>query len=904
MSRNSCEESKTMSLNELQVFLRERKTADKQYHTHVLVGSPYGTYSISKDIETFWRLYLTCADEGSPSLYVAEGPMNETPVLVDVDLKVRKADIDQDLLSRTNRIYTDRQVQEIVTTYQNTLKSILTDVKSEALLCILLEKPFYETELNKDIYVKNGFHLHFPKLFMDKKAQEVYLIPIVQETLADLFSEIGCTKPIDSNSVNVHWLMYGSAKPGNKPYRVSKAFADGCREVDIVESLADYVVPTFAQNGAHTMVCGNDVMYLLPKILSTFLCGRDEYYFTAKKSVDTPITKQYDTIKDNRKQFEQLTVNERLTEAYVLLNMLAPSRAEQYHDWIQIGSCLKNISDGDSDGFSMWLEFSEKCEEKFNEADCICKWNSFRSNYTMATLHHFARIDSPGSYEAYTKSRSTSILKETILNDGHNDLARLLYNAYKTDFVCTSIQFKTWYRFDKHIYLEDDNGYSLRSRISDPNGVIIRGITDLIGKIADEMGRCDADKIKDLQKKINKAGDLIKSCKNAPVKDNIMKEAREVFYNPLFYELLNKDPYLIAFKNGVYSFTHMVFRPGKPEDYLSTDLPIDYVDFGSVDHPDVVKILDFFRKMFPNQAIREYFLDQVCQVFVGGNHDKVVLFWTGVGNNGKTVTQTLFEKMLGKLAVKFNTSMITGKKQQNGSANPEMARAGNGVRWAVMEEPNPDEQINAGSLKWMTGNDTVFARDLYEKGKGTREITPLFKLHIICNKLPPIKDADVAVRNRVRVIPFESTFVPESECPHSLEEQFEKKIFPMDKDFSSKIPAMREALAWFLIYRYQRSPRGEQFVPSEVTIATDAYIHNNDIFKQFESQRVFEKQEAKLRPHTLYDAFKEWYREECPGQSIPPRNTVLNYFSNRWGFVDKYWSDKTCELPNTDDEEE
>ena len=892
-----------MNINELQVFMRQNKAVDKHYHTHVMVGSPYGCYTISnkQSFDTFWKLYLSGVKD-SHKLYIAERPMGETPVLVDVDLKVKKADVEQGLFASTGQIYTIQQVKEIVTVYQNTLKSILTNVDDSALLCILLEKPYYEIELNKDIYIKNGFHLHFPKLFMDRTAQEVYLIPIVQERLADLFAELGCTKPIDANSVNVHWLLYGSSKPGNKPYAVTRAFADECQEVDVEDALTNYIIPTFSNSPGRELVRREDVYRLMPKILSIFLCERDDYYYMTNKSVDTPITKLFEQIKTKRNQYEQLTVDQRIQEAGILLPMLAQSRSEQYHDWIQIGACLKNISDGDNEGLSLWFEFSERCEAKYSEVACLSKWNSIKSNYTMATLHHFARIDSPAEYEAYTKKKSAAILNETILNDGHNDLAQLLYNAYKTEFVCTSIQGNKWYKFDKHIYALDETGVSLRKRISDSNAVVIRGLADIILRIGEEMAD-NTENIKELQAKIKKAGALIKSCKNASTKDSVMREAREVFYNPRFDELLNKDPYLIAFRNGVYSFQHMVFRSGKPEDYLSSELPIDYREFGSVDHPDVVKVLDFFRKVFPNPAIREYFLDQVCQVFVGGNHDKVVLFWTGVGNNGKTVTQTLFEKMLGKLAVKFNTTLITGKKQQNGSANPEMARAGNGVRWAVMEEPNPDELINSGSLKWMTGNDTVFARDLYEKGVGTREITPLFKLHIICNKLPPIKDPDVAVANRVRVIPFESTFVPESECPQSLDDQFEQKIFPMDKDFAQKIPDMREALAWFLIYRYQRLTKGDKVTPSEVTVATDAYMRDNDVYKQFESQRVFSKPGAKLRQNTLYDAFKEWFREDCPGQTIPQRHAVINYFINRWGNPTKYWLDKTCEIPSSDDEE-
>lgn len=896
-----------IAADNLLAFLRERKAKDND-HTHVLVGSPYGSYTVNKDIVEFWKMYMACVEEGSDSLYVAESPMEEIPILVDVDLMVRKSSLDPNVFLRTKRVYNKKQIQEIVTVYQNTLKSIVMNISTrpEALTCLLLEKPYYEKELNGEIYIKNGFHLHFPKLFLDRKVQEVYLIPIVKEKLKDLFTEIGCSDPIDSHSVNVHWLMYGSSKPGNKPYKVSECFLDGCREVDIEEALSDYKVPTFTriQGAEDFLTCEGVVYELMPKILSIFLSDREEYYFKPKESVSTPIISKYEKVKDSRNKYAQLTVDEALAESAVLLEMISDERADSRADWLQIGCCLWNISQGDQDGFSLWLEFSER-SLKFDEAGCIYTWNSIReSKFTIGTLMYFAKQDNPELYSQHVKTKSNNILKETILNGGHNDFARLLYNEYETEFVCTSIQTKTWFQFKNHIWKEDEMGTHLRERISAPNGIILQKLKSTISTIGDKMAEEDSDAIKDMQQKLKKAGDIIRGCKSAPTKDNIMKEAREVFYNPNFYEMLNKDPNIIAFKNGVYDFTHMIFRPGKPEDYLSNRMPIDYIDFGSLENPKVVQILDFFRKVFPTNAIRSYFLDQICQVFVGGNQDKVVLFWTGVGNNGKTVTQTLFEKMLGKFAIKFNTTVVTGKKQQNGNANPEMARAGGGVRWAVMEEPNPDEMINAGTLKWLTGNDTYWARDLYESGKKTKEITPLFKLHIICNKLPPIKDADQAVRNRVRVIPFESTFVPEAEAPTSLDEQFDKKIFPMDKDFTKKIPSMVEALAWFLIYRYKRLQRGDRVAPPEVTVATDAYMRENDVFKQFETQRVFTKPDTKLRPNVLYETFKDWYRDECPGQAIPTRSTVINYFSNKWGTVTKYWNNKTCTVEDDGDDDD
>lgn len=891
------------AITSLTKFLKERKSKDND-HTHVLTGSPYGSYTINRDIKRFWNLYMKCVECECDVLYVAEAPIEEIPILVDIDLMVRKSSLDQDLFKRTRKIYTQLHVQEIVTAYQNTLKTIVRNItnRSDALTCLLLEKEYYEKELNGEIYIKNGFHLHFPKLFLDRKAQEVYLIPIVQEKLKDLFKEIGCMDPIDAHSVNVHWLLYGSTKPGHKPYKVTECFMDRCRKVDIENALRDYKIPSHGETDDDFLTCGDYVYELMPRILSIFLADREEYYFSPKESVNTPIISKYERLKECRNKYAQLTVDEALSEASTLLDMMSDSRADNRADWLQIGCCLWNITQGDTDGFSLWLEFSER-SPKFDEAGCIYTWNSIReSKYTIGTLMFFAKQDNPDIYSQHVRTKSNNLLKETILNGGHNDFARLLFNEYETEFVCTSITSKVWYQFSQNIWKEDEMGTHLRERISAPNGIILQKLKSTICAIGDKMADEDTESIKDMQQNLKKAGDLIRGCKSAPTKDNIMKEAREVFYNTKFYEMLNKDPNLIAFKNGVYDFGHMMFRPGKPEDYLSNQMPIDYIDFGSTQNPKVIPVLDFFRKVFPNNAIRDYFLDQICQVFVGGNYDKVVLFWTGIGNNGKTVTQTLFEKMLGKFAIKFNTTVVTGKKQQNGSANPEMARAGGGVRWAVMEEPNPDEVINAGSLKWLTGNDTYWARDLYESGKKTKEITPLFKLHIICNKLPQIKDADEAVRNRVRVIPFESRFVPLHDSPESVDEQLAQKIFPMDKDFSSKIPFMVEPLAWFLIDRFKKLPKGHRVAPPEVMVATDAYMRDNDIFNQFESQAVFSKEDAKLRPSVLYEKFKKWFSEECPGQCIPNKSTVINYFNNKWGAVEKYWMNKTCDIIDSDDE--
>lgn len=899
----------TTPLNE---FLREMKAPNDPAHTHVSMGTPRGIYAFGSKMKDFWKIYDLSLSQKKP-MYLAENPGKETPILVDIDLRVKKSILSKDDEQRPH-LYTDDQVEEVVSAYQQAIHEVVdfsnvdADKRDAAYTCVLLEKKPYETEIGGEKYIKNGFHLHFPKLFLDKKAQEVYIIPKVKERVNGLFDNIGAKDFLDTNSINVHWLLYGSRKQNNMPYKATKCFLKDAEEVTLEEGLSDYICSRYPGEAPDDVDCEGRVKAMLPRILSIFLYDRaNRYFYNPKPSVTTPLMKTFEMVKNKRKQYDNDSVEKQLQEAQQLIGMMSSSRADDRSTWLRVGFCLWQISGGDDDGFSLWLEFSEQ-SDKFDESECLSLWQKMRpNNFTIGTLKYYAKQDSPEEYEKMIDEKTHHLVIQAV-NGCHNDVAKILNNEYGNEFVCTSISNKEWYQFKDHIWKQLDKGTRLRERISDDNGIIIKQLKSKrrdVYSALEDLEENDPEK-KDCDKKLKKMNDLIRQCKATPFKNHVMVESQEVFYNPEFYNLLNKNPYLVAFKNGIYDFENDIFRDGNPEDYISVALPIEYMDYGSVDHPDVMEVDDFFQKVFPDREVRDYFLDQACHVFVGGNHHKVILFWTGEGNNGKTVTQTLFEKMLGKLAVKFSTSLLTGKKANLGAANPEMARAGDGVRWAVMDEPNADEMISSGTLKGLTGNDSYWARDLFQKGKETREIQPMFKLHMICNKLPAIKDADKATWNRIRVIPFESTFKPEQECPHDFEEQINQKVFPMDKNFTDKIPKMTQPLAWYLIQRWRAIRKLEPVEPEKVKVATDMYRQENDIYKQFEQQCVFQKKESRLTPATLYSHFKEWFREECPNHITPTRSAVRQHFVTQWGELEKgkYWPNKTCRQSSLNDEDD
>lgn len=862
-------------------LLRRTRTSDKS-HTHVLLGAPYGNYAIGSHMGLFWKLYERDRLAGR-AMYIAEKPGKELPVLVDVDIKVRKDTLEASILNQTH-LYTQDHVETIVRTYQTVIKENCRDVPDSALVCVLLEKDKYEQEINGCTYVKNGFHLHFPKLFLDARVQQIYIIPIVKEKLHNLFESVNCRDFIDANSVSVHWLLCGCQKPNNYPYVATKCFLSDCEETDFETALGDYILSHYADDSDDGISCEGRVLEYLPRILSINLYGREQdYYYRPQQSVNTPILDVYADRKRQRRTYEQKTIVDNLTEAQTLVQLLSSSRADDRSDWLTIGFCLWNITEGDEDGLSAWLMFSEQ-SEKFDEVECIHIWNSMHKNhYTIGTLKYFAKLDNPEEYAAlFTKKRKTIV--RLAVTGSHNDIAKILYNEYGNEFVCSSVDSKTWYRFKDHIWKLVEKGSDLRERISSQTAIVLSQFTELSDQTKLELrDEQEADNRDDLKKFLKSLDAVIRNCKSCPFKSNVMTECCEVFRNETFTQLLNKDRYLVAFKNGVYDFRTDQFRPGKPEDYLSQALPVDYTDYGSLDHPKIMEITDYFRKVFPDTEVRDYFLDQICQVFIGGNPDKVILMWTGDGNNGKTVTQTLFEKLLGPLAVKFSTTLITGKRAQIGAAAPELARAGDGVRWAVMDEPNQDELISSGILKGLTGNDSYWARDLFEKGKATKEIVPMFKIHMICNKLPGIRDADAATWSRIRVIPFESKFIPQIECSDNYEEQVAQKKFPMDKHLTDKMQHMLEPLASFLINRWRHYNKLERVEPAKVQVATKLYKQGNDVYQQFADNNVVDKADCALPFNKVFIYFKDWFREECPNQQMPNRTAVKQRFVQIWG---------------------
>jgi P4 family phage/plasmid primase-like protien len=858
--------------------------------SHVSLA-PNSRYKLNVKSENWNEFMLAYCDSVATSEFqsLAEKPGAVTQLVVDVDIK-RTIPLHEAPLAR---LHTHEDVMSVIQMYQYALSEVCEELDDHHLICAHMEKDMYvksETPTSKTY--SHGFHLHFPFVYMSVENHERVLFPIVQRNLSAL--TLSTPVEIDKASFRNMWLLYGSAKDHTSGVYKLEGFYDcDCQYIP------DHVgIVRATLNAAYPMVELNQPLsFYYPMVFST----RHSTQQVCSVKPDREPTCKDSPANAPKSPSNATTVD--IADIGRLLGMCSDERADDYHKWIEVGIALHNIGGASDAAYQLWLDFSRRCPHKFNENLCSTKWNSFRlGDVTIGTMRYLAKSDSPLAYREYLDERQLTYFQNDDLTDF--DIAMMLFDEFGDVYRCASIASKVWFEFHNHRWAMIHDGCSLRKRLSTE---IYERASKLQDKKLREIcsdfasGRIDLA-VKDTREKDTKTRfvKLRRSLRTNLNKINYMKEAADIFFDPLFRSKLDSNPDMICFKNGVYDLEKGQLRDGRPDDYLSLQIPHEYVKH-TMQSEHVCSLLDFFAKIFPDSEIRKYFIETTSEVFVGGNRRKLVLVWSGQGDNGKSVTQSLIELMLGPYAVKFPTSLITGKRTASSSACPELARAGNGVRWAVLQEPDRRDSLNTGILKELSGNDTFYARGLYKEGE---DMNPMFKLVLICNHLPKLESDDQATWNRIRVVPFESCFVNESLVSPDEAVQVQQKRFAKDPNFMKKVPQLIMPFIWYLLEVYSHVKTESKInEPSKVLDATRLYRNANDtIYQCINKNVVSDDPSSSITIGDLYQYYKEWLKISGITKQPESRHEVVLYLEREWGKAERneIWYGRRLKLTQDD----
>jgi phage/plasmid-associated DNA primase len=916
-------------------------------YTHVSMGNIKGQYYLSaSNDQEFYENYNKVS-----SICLAEKQGEYIPLLGDIDIKI-EVDNDHQNYKNVRTLYTNEELIITIKCFQDVIKKNVLKWSEKTLICVVLEKRPYKS----GNYLKNGFHLHFPYLFLNKEKVKTIIIPQIKENVANY--KLGSGKKLFSDYTenpenfvddvtNKCWLMYGSSKSEElKPYKVTEIYDADLNSIELYDAFT--FDKFFTREEEPLIVTPNNVSTLLPQLLSISSIKKEIYNIKTPLELKVP-TKVYLKQKlKNIKNSESISKN--LIYADSLLKILKSSRAYEYSSWWDIGIILFNIGQGCEEAFKIWDKWSKK-SDNYDEDACLRTWekmesrdSNFRNVKGMGSLKWYAKQDNLSKYNEFVESsyglnedNLEKILKTDIMTTDA-PFARFLLEVYSDEYIFSD---SGWYSFNGTIWTPVKVIKEFRFKleyIAKKYKKLSKTITDLLytekeendsgrGSEEDSEEEIESDdeekpkidgKIKLILKaKIQQINKAINKLENYAPQNGIIKMCEILFYNEDFTDLLDENPLIIAFKNGVFDFETLMFRKGLQSDYISKTLHIKYDETLNSESEEVLQLKDFLSKICPDKSVRKYFVDQTCEIFRGGNRDKIAMFWTGNGNNGKSVTQRVFETMLGKkLAIKLSTSVLT-ERIQPGQPNPQLSRLRGGVRWGVCDEWSKTEQILSGSLNVLTGGDSLPCRDLFQKGSDTSDFTPMFKLLCICNELPCLKDAVDATWDRIRIIPFESKFVSREKCPDTIKEQKEKKIFLCDTEITQKnrINSLAKALGWYLIQTFikkeisRRNGTYEPHIPDKVNEAKIKYQAKCDVLA-FYMEETFIKTDNnnhKVTFDDMYVSFKNWYINSFSGKMITlNKHEFIEMVKHKYNLLDgdKFLKGYTWNHKYTNDEDD
>jgi P4 family phage/plasmid primase-like protien len=828
--------------------------------THTSQIRPKRKYNIpDSDIDKFFNIYnKVISEDGIAS--VTERPPPVVPLIVDIDLKHSAED-------GIKRYYKPQHLQNLIAIYQEIIKEITVEYDERNLYCCVLEKtgPIEYNGLCKD-----GFHLHFPYFFTEHWVQKEYIRSevIKRVEMSKIFDDLklkeSLDKVFDKNIPSLTWIMYGSRKEVNlEAYKATKYYNHELTKIGIKAFFkAKYE---------------GDKQWNLPRYLSI-----------RGNNIATPLNKEIEQLKSitkERKKEEYSRDLDKILEdilvAEQLMSMVSSSRADNFTEWIEMGWILFNISEGHQKGFELWNTFSMQ-SDKYNEGECEKLWSKMNvKNYTIGTLKHIAKLDSPNEYSKWTDDKINHILQNGI-SMAHNDVAKIVHLMFNNKYVCADIEKDIWYEFRNHRWHRDIKGITLRKELSNSLSNKYAALGSYYFQKIQETD--DAGQKQMYNAKVLCIGKLIDKLKNNSFKNAVIKECMEYFYDPHFIEKMDENPFLMVFENGVYDSKNKIFRPGRPDDYCTktTGHPFHVLDKSDKRLGELMNILE---KIFINPKLFRFFKQTVSDLVRGGNRHKIFVIWTGDGDNGKSVCADLLERAFGEYYYTPSTTLLTGKQQNSSGATADLIPC-KGARIVVISETGNNDVLNCGIMKKLTGNDPFYARGLF---KEPIKINPQFKLILHCNKLPNVSAEDKASWNRIRVLPFESKFYRKNDdkvvIPNTIEEQREKKIFPMDRTLKEKLNDYVDIFLSWIINEYEEIGDAELYEPAEVSETTTIYQKSNDFYMQFIDERINETkiQTDYMTLTALYNMFKEWFKDSFPGNPIPNKTMVKESMEKKLG---------------------
>jgi len=451
-----------------------------------------------------------------------------------------------------------------------------------------------------------------------------------------------------------------------------------------------------------------------------------------------------------------------------------------------------------------------------------------------------------------------SLIDDTLFSQTDYDLAKVLFEMFKDKFVCVSITNKLWYVFENHKWKKDLD-LSLRNKISTD---MFDKYDELAYEYLEKTNNCNNnDLCEEFRRRYKCIKDVCIKLKRTNDKNNIMREAMELFINKDFMKKLDANHFLLCCKNGVVDLEKQVFRDGVPEDYISLSTNIDYIPYET----ENTELMDLFNKIYPFDDLRNYMINHLASTLYGDNKNQTFQIYKGSGSNGKSIVVDFMSHALGDYKASVPLALVCSKRQQIGQSSSEIIQL-KGVRYAVMSEPSTDTVLNEGIMKELTGGDPLTGRALYMESE---TFIPQFSLACATNLDISIKSNDDGTWRRIQVCNHPSKFIDADKIQLRDSDELDTEGKPIkvpandlefikDKNLKSKFATLKVPFLGLLV-KTAFENKGIVESCEMVDNDTKTYRYNQNRFQQFINENIVENDESTLNKVVLGNCAKDWF---------------------------------------------
>ena len=326
---------------------------------------------------------------------------------------------------------------------------------------------------------------------------------------------------------------------------------------------------------------------------------------------------------------------------------------------------------------------------------------------------------------------------------------------------------------------------------------------------------------------------------------------------PISADALDTLWWALNVATGTVDLRTSLIAPHRREDCLTRMVtyrgpPLSWLP-GTHNRPRATLFFAFLERILPDAETRQFVQRALGYSITGSTRERRLFVCHGVGRNGKTTLLELVRDVIGEgYSQVLPSDILMARKHAGnaGGASPDLASL-HGARLVVCAETDQGGRLNEGRVKWVTGEDTVQARRLYEP---PFTFTPSHTIWLTTNHRPTVHDGGEALWDRLILIPFDVR-IPDTEVDRTLPERLRRE-------------EANAVLAW-LIEGAMRWHRDGLKPPASVLAATEEYREDSDWFGEFINSECVVDNLATVSSAELQRAYAAWATESSERQLTP-----------------------------------